>query len=116
MQVIQQMYNPAVYTNKVKKSLIIQFFTWCEEQEKNRFLWIAAILFCHGCLITPITGLAITLVGNSMWLWSFAIAAMAMALVTILAAMPTKATIPVFFFSLLIDLGILINCIAVLVI
>jgi hypothetical protein len=112
MELVQQTFSPAIYTHVSKKSSFSQFITWCEKQEENRFLWVAVILFSHGCFLTPLTVLAVTLSGNSMLLWVFAMAAMAMSLVSNLAAMPTKATIPVFILSLLIDLGVLINCVA----
>jgi hypothetical protein len=50
-----------------------------------------------------------------MVLWAFVIAAMTMSLVTNLAALPTKITIPVFFFSLMIDVAVIINCIAFMI-
>ena len=53
------------------------------------------------------TVLLVAASGNSMVLWGFAIGAMAMCLVTNLAAMPTKVTIPVFFISIVIDLGVI---------
>jgi hypothetical protein len=49
--------------------------------------------------------------GNSMFLWALVIGAIAMTLVTNLAALPTKITIPVLFLSLLIDLGIIVSSI-----
>ncbi|MBC7873259.1 MAG: hypothetical protein H7Y01_04645 [Ferruginibacter sp.] len=113
MELLHPTYSPAAYTHESKKSLISQFVAWCEGQEKNRLFWVAIIIVSHGCFITPLTVLAVTLAGNSMWLWSFAIAAMTMSLVSNLAAMPTKVTLPIFFLSLLIDLGVLINCVAV---
>ena len=102
-----------VHTAK-RTSLVRQFITWCESQEKYRFGWLAVIVAAHGCIISPITVLLITFAGNNMLFWSLAIAAMGMSLVTNLAALPTKITIPVFFLSLLIDLVVIISCIALL--
>ena len=42
-----------------------------------------------------------------MVMWPFAIGAMAMALISNLAAMPTKFTIPIFFLSVLIDVTLI---------
>jgi hypothetical protein len=47
--------------------------------------------------------------GNSPLLWAFAIAAMTMCVVTNLAALPTKITIPVFFLSVLIDVLLILS-------
>lgn len=96
-----------------KSTWINRFFTWCEGQEKNRLGWLAGILTGHGCFITPLVLLVVAITGNNFIYWPFIIGAMGMCLVTNLAAMPTRVTIPTFFLSLLIDLGIVINCIAV---
>ena len=73
-------------------------------------LWLGVILSAHGCILTPLTVFAVVLAGTNIALFVAAIASMAMALVTNLAAMPTKYTIPIFLFSILIDLGIVIAC------
>jgi len=100
-------------TNKsIKTTVFTQFINWCETQEKNRFLWLAAALVSHGCALTPITLFAVILSGNLLAFWILAIVAMMSALVTNLAAMPTKYTIPAFLFSVLLDLVIIISCIA----
>jgi hypothetical protein len=57
--------------------------------------------------------MAVMLAGNLMILWAFIIGAMTMCLIVNLAAMPTKITIPVLFLSILIDLGVMISCIAI---
>lgn len=87
-----------------------KFITWCESQEKYRLGWLAAALMLHGCVLTIITMFAIITTGNHFIFWPFAIAAMGMTLITNLAAMPTKITIPVFFFSILIDVAIIAIC------
>src|SRR2546421_8502716 len=83
-----------------RESLLKQFFSWCKAQEKNRLGWLAVVLTGHGCIITPLTVFVIILTGNNMFFWAIAIAAISMSLITNLAALPTKITIPVFFFSL----------------
>lgn len=112
METLQHVYAPELVAER-KNSLIRRFFAWCQAQEENRLLWLGIILGGHGCVITPLTLLFIMLAGNPVILWPFAIAAITMALVVNLAALPTKITIPIFLFSLLIDLFIIINCIAI---
>ena len=107
MQTLQQTYNPSYAADRSNQSIVSQFCAWCKGQEEYRYGWLAVIIALHGCVLSPITVLAITLGSNSMILWGVAIGAMAMALVTNLAAMPTKITIPVFFFSIIIDLAII---------
>lgn len=109
-----QPYAPARYHTETRKSysLIHRFFAWCRMQEKNRLAWLGFIITGHGCIFTPLTALFIMLTGNQPVFWPFAIGAMGLALVTNLAALPTKITIPVFFLSLLIDLVIIVNCLS----
>lgn len=90
-------------------SILAKFINWCEGQEKNRFAWLGAALAGHGCVLTPLTIFAVVSAGNSMALFMVALLAMAIVLITNLAALSTKITIPVFVLSILIDLGILIS-------
>jgi hypothetical protein len=116
METLMQHTIDSTYVHPVKKestSIINRFVTWTKSQEKNRLAWLAVIITAHGCVLTPITLFAIVLAGNNIIFWSLAIAAMGMSLVTNLAALPTKITIPVFFFSVLIDLVIIVNCIVI---
>lgn len=80
---------------------------WCQQQEKSRLMWVGGIIAAHGCVITPLTLMVIMLNGNPFILWPFALASILICLVSNLAAMPLKAIIPIFAFSLLIDLGVI---------
>jgi hypothetical protein len=105
MQTLRQTYHPT-YAATRKPSIFTQFITWCNNQEQYRYGWLAAILTIHGCVLTPLASLSIAGGSNNIALWGMAIAAMGMCLITNLAAMPTKITIPIFFISILIDLAI----------
>jgi len=101
------------YTEKAAKpGLVTKFMDWCKGQDENRFMWIGIVLAGHGCILTPLTVMAVLLAGTNMFLFMLCIIAMGMALVTNLAAMPTKITIPVFLLSVLIDIAVLISCFA----
>ena len=113
MQTLQQVYSPAYLKTERKQSIFSRFIAWCNGQEQFRFGWVAAIIAIHGCVLAPITVLAITLGTNHIAYWGMAIGAMAIALVSNLAAMPTKVTIPVFFFSVLIDIVLIIANLAI---
>lgn len=106
--VLQQSYTASFIQTATNPSVWIHFITWCKNQEENRFSWLGIAITGHGCMITPLTLFIIMYTGNSMIFWGIAIAAMGMSLVTNLAALPTKITIPSFFFSILLDLGIII--------
>lgn len=109
--VLHQAYGSSYHKSIDHSSVWSRFMTWCNGQEKNRFIWLAAGLTGHGCFITPLTLLAVIFSGNSMFLWALVIGAMTMTLVTNLAALPTKITVPVFFLSIIIDLGVIASCI-----
>lgn len=109
---LQQSISENYIAATANPSLFKRFINWTNSQEKNRFTWIGAALAGHGCVLTPATLFAIILSGNSITLWVLSIMAMMAALVTNLAAMPTKITIPTFILTIVIDLVIIISCIA----
>ena len=110
--VLQQSYAPSYTLRLGKPSVWTRFITWCKGQEGDRFLWLGIALAVHGCILTPLTLFILMYTGNSMFFWGIAIAAMGMSLVTNLAALSTRITIPAFFFSVLLDLGVIIACLS----
>ena len=112
---MQTLHHPfdTVYTPVTRKpALFTRFITWCRQQEEHRFGWLAAILTIHGCVLAPLTLFMIFLNGTNIIFIALAIGAMAMSLISNLAAMPTRITIPVFFLSVLIDLVVIIISLA----
>jgi hypothetical protein len=102
------------YTEQATQTGIFsKFMTWCKGQDDNRFMWIGIVLAGHGCILTPLTVMAVLMAGTNMFLFMLCIVSMGMALVTNLAAMPTKITIPVFVLSVLIDIAVIISCFAI---
>jgi hypothetical protein len=110
MQTIVQQTEMMYRDEQVRLGAVSKFLTWSQNQEKNRFGWLALILASHGCVLTPLTLFAVILSGASLPLFIAAIIAMGLALVTNLAAMPTKVIIPAFFLSILIDVTIVVIC------
>lgn len=108
--ILQQQADTTYVESQVKVPVLTRFMRWSESQEKYRFGWLAFILTSHGCVLTPLTLFAVILSGASLPLFIAVIVAMGMALVTNLAAMPTKVTIPVFFLSILIDVAVVVAC------
>jgi hypothetical protein len=87
-----------VHTQYVTRpSIISQFMNWCSNQDKNRYGWLGAAVTSHGCIITPLTMFAIILSGNNIIFW-------------FLAALPTKITIPIFLFSIMMDVAVISAC------
>jgi hypothetical protein len=89
-------------------SLWRRFMKFCNDQQEFRLLWLGIALAGHGCILTPLTVMAVLLAGTNLYLFILALVAMGLSLVTNLAAMPTKVTIPVFILSILIDIAIII--------
>ena len=87
-------------------SLLSKFISWTDSQSELRLLWLGIALIAHASLLTPFTAMAIMLTSNSFSLVMIALSAMGLALVTNLAALPTRITIPAFFLSILIDIVI----------
>lgn len=111
MNTLTQEQHAAVFTReKSRENAWTRFLNWAGAQQKNSMLWMAVAVTGHGCIFAPITILAVMLSGhNNMYFWSLVLGAMGMVLVSFLAALPTRWTIPIFFLSLLIDLGILLS-------
>jgi hypothetical protein len=100
---------PASFNRAINKpSVFKKFINWCEGQSENQFMWLGIALAGHGCILTPITVMAVLLAGTNLFLFMLALTSMGLALVTNLAAMPTKITIPVFFLTVLIDILIIV--------
>jgi hypothetical protein len=91
-------------------SLWSKFMAFSRSQEDSRLLWVGIALAAHGCALTPVTIMATFLTGFNFALFMTAMVAMGIVLVTNLAAMPTKVTIPAFALSVLIDVAILAYC------
>lgn len=91
-----------------RSSLLKRFFGWCSDQQFNRLLWLGIALVVHGAVLVPVTLLAGMVGGNQFMSVIISVISMAMVVVTNLAAMPTKITIPVLFLSVLVDIGVIL--------
>ncbi|HMC99003.1 MAG TPA: hypothetical protein VKH37_02590 [Ferruginibacter sp.] len=102
----------ATHTKRHSVSLWTQFINYATNQQPNRMLWLAIGLVGHGCIFTVATLAVVVLTGNVFALYAIACFPMGLVLVVNLAALPTKIIIPVFFLSILIDIGVIIAAIA----
>jgi hypothetical protein len=75
--------------------------------------WLGAALMLHGCMLTPLTVIAVVANGNQFSLVMLALVMMGACLVSNLAAMPTRYTIPIFFLGVLVDIGIVATTFAI---
>lgn len=107
METISVTHNSAHYSVEEPASLISKFIAWSDAQNSNRLLWLGVILSFHGCILTPLTVMAVLLAGTNLTLFMVTIVAMGISLVSNLAAMPTKLTIPLFVLSIVMDLVVI---------
>lgn len=93
-----------------KASFIVRFLKWAEkEDEDNHVTWVGISIAVAAAVTFPVTMLAILLNGAFFGLIIAAMAALALVVVTNLAALPTKYTIPFLFLSVLIDIAIIVT-------
>jgi hypothetical protein len=84
---------------------------WCNEREVARIAWFEELFAVQVCLLTPLTLLLIVLSGNSGYLWAFAMGAITIQVPALLSELPAKATIPLLFISIAIELALVTTCI-----
>ena len=99
-----------IHTRSSDHNFLTTFLNWCSDQQENRLLWLGIALAGYGCVLTPMTIIAVVLAGVNMGLFTIAMLAMTINLVVNLAALPTKITIPVLIFSVIADIAVLISC------
>jgi hypothetical protein len=87
---------------------LTRFLRFAEQQEKNHFGWVGGSIMLQASVLFPLTLLLVLANGASFGLMSVAIAGLAMVVVTNLAALPTKITIPVLVLSALIDVAVVV--------
>ena len=101
--------NPHAYIKAHHASLWKKFIHWCNSQEENRLGWLAASFIVHGCIFVPMTIMIIAASGNNFIFIALALGAMIIAITASLADIPIKISLPVFFFTLVLDILIIIS-------
>jgi hypothetical protein len=87
-----------------------KFLNWCNRQQENQLGWLAVSFMVHGCIFVPITIIIIAISGSNFIFVALALVAMIVAITVNLATLPTKITLPVFFFTLVLDIVTTIAC------
>ena len=104
-------YHPHAHSlNGQHRLSLTGFFTWCTKQETNKLFWMAISMLLQSCVLVPITWVALYQADKSIIYYTMPMLAIVMCLVTNLAALPTRITIPVFILSVVIDLLVLAVC------
>lgn len=104
---------PKVYRQQemaTKPSVFARFFKWAENQDKiNHVSWVGISVTLMSAVLFPLTMAVVLLNGASFELIIVAMVALVLVVVTNLAALPTKYTIPFLFLGALIDLIVIIS-------
>lgn len=99
------------YTKQAHTGIFDRFFSWCEAQESNRFLWLGITFFAQIGLALPVAAFSIIFFGNnSSFLWITLLAVNLPTLILNLAALKTKVTLPFLFFAWLTEVVIILYC------
>src|SRR5687768_17133332 len=94
-------------------SLLTKFINWCDVQEEKRFLWLGIALMGNIGMVLPLTLVTLLITsGFNFVLWTTTCVVNVPVLAVNLAAQPTKITLPFLFFAWLVNLGIILYCLA----
>jgi uncharacterized membrane protein (UPF0136 family) len=90
---------------KKRKSALYSFLKWASAQdEKNHTAWVGGSITAMAGVLFPITMAIILLQGASFGLIISAMTALVLVVITNLASLPTKYTIPFFVLGVIIDI------------
>jgi hypothetical protein len=94
---------------KEKKFPLQRFIAWATEEDKERHIvWVGATITAMAAVFFPLTMSVILINGASFGLIITAMVSLSIVVVTNLAAMPTRYTIPFFLLGILIDLIVVV--------
>jgi hypothetical protein len=109
--------SPAYAPKAARVNSLRKFINWCDQQEKNRLLWLGLGIMGHIGMILPLTLLSILfLASNNFALWIVVLCANMPVLALNLAAQPPKVTIPVMLSSLIINIAIIVLSLVVFIV
>ena len=93
-----------------RPSALARFFTWAKNEDKvNHVIWVGISVTAMAAVMFPLTMAVVLLNGASFGLIIAAMVSLVLVVVTNLAALPTKYTIPFLFLGGLIDLVAIIS-------
>ncbi len=101
--------SPTYVEKQPRVNSLRKFIGWCDQQEKNRLLWLGLGIMGHIGMVLPLTLLAILfLANNNFTLWVVVLGANMPVLALNLAAQPPKVTIPVMLTSLVVNIVVIV--------
>ena len=86
-----------------------RFIQWATAEDETHHLgWVGGALTIESCVLFPLTMLTILANGGTFGLIIVAMISLSTVVITNLAALSTRYTIPVFFASILVNAGVII--------
>ena len=96
------------YRSATKRSLLSKYNAWATKEESDHhFAWVGASITVMTAVFFPLTMAVILMNGAVFALIIAAMASLALVVITNLAAMPVKLTIPFFLLGLLTDVALI---------
>jgi hypothetical protein len=93
---------------KKRKTLISKFIDWATEEEAEYHIaWVGASVTSMSAIFFPLTMTIVLFNGALFGLIIAAMASLVLVVITNLAAMPVKYTIPFFVLGVLVDIGVI---------
>ena len=89
-------------------NVLTRLTAWIISEEKNRIAWVGISITAMAAIFFPITMSAILFNGAVFPLIMGAMASLALVVITNLAALPTKYTIPAFILGILTDIVLIV--------
>ncbi len=89
-------------------NILSRLMAWIISEEKNRIAWVGISITAMSAIFFPVTMAAILFNGAVFPLIMGSMISLAIVVITNLAALPTKYTIPAFILGILIDLVLIV--------
>jgi hypothetical protein len=91
------------------KSVYSRFASWTKQEEKNHIAWVGISITAMTAVFFPITMAAILFNGAVFKLIIGAMISLSLVVITNLASLPTKYTIPAFLTGIILDMALIIT-------
>jgi hypothetical protein len=88
---------------KENQSVIVRFFQWASSQEKNHVGWVGLSVMLMAAVFFPLTLTAVLFNGPAFSLIIVAMISLVLVVITNLAALPTRYTIPALILGVIMD-------------
>lgn len=94
--------------HRSRNTVVTRIVDWTKNQEKNHIAWVGVSITIMSAIFFPITMTAILFNGAMLSLIMGAMISLAAVVITNLAALPTKYTIPALLLGILMDIVLIV--------